>query len=671
MTDDFREIDEYRNKNLYSTYEEIDQRQVLELAGLLDRWASGETAPWHVIREATGIMGVIAYGCTDSLYDSSQVRPEVMRHDPVILENIGQIKQMIAGGEFDSWAVAQAIAEVVFVPDPEEDPGLGWEVYLDRRGRKSLRTRFLEGLERSKKECEPNKKDWQKTVDLLRPETEAEIKKSLAAAFAKATLRREEKALHEKHRQERGANASGGAGNTPMTDDEYYQKIEELNDRLYEIDAEEGEIPEFASPLDLPDQKICNGIYITPAGAALIEPYERGEYWEPSDSHLYGDSVARITTYQISFAPTKPEHLDALAKAVEDGLAVFKDIPYKYEIPDAYFTRTSKAAYQRPPYAGSAYVSKSDGKATVYAKLDLDDLWVLYYLLEPIIEPNKQIATAMNMARYAEERGAILDPDALDYLNAGHDIADKSGALQLVSPEEVLETAVRDAFVDYALNKIDEAQFIARVAVIGGHTLSGNMQDPQGRFVTQDLLPDNRGGNGTKALEPREILSSRVNELVKLVVGESTRPGETILEALMRTKARITDPLREHFRSQEKQDRIELRKAISTKLENDMKRLTEKGLEETLKAADEKAAFIREEEKEESTQLSRVTQLVVQESQVETQMDGLYADGRYRTKTKGSLLVRKELPAALMPFIRDPGGMDHIRKLSEPVMRPQ
>jgi hypothetical protein len=142
-------------------------------------------------------------------------------------------------------------------------------------------------------------------------------------------------------------------------------------------------------------------------------------------------------------------------------------------------------------------------------------------------------------------------------------------------------------------------------------------------------------------------------------------------DALNRILLNISDKLQKKHRGAAKREQIALREAwdrqesvFAMRFENEGWQinhagdLDEEGCEVPFWAEIISDAFAghpwrSEEERDKARKgalTNKSTGLILASSQVEPALDGLHAGGRYRTRTKGSPLVRYELPTALEKF---------------------
>ncbi|NBX65455.1 MAG: hypothetical protein EBQ96_00445 [Proteobacteria bacterium] len=611
------------------------------------------------------------------------LRPEVF--DPqkrkAIKTHIAYIRTKLEKGKAGSWEAAEKIAEILLPPADEKD----W----DQRDAPILQIR--EDLKQSHEAAQKHKSDPQQTLDLFKPITEADIKGPLAIKFAKnRAYAAWYKAEVEKWKAEHGGKEPG-----PYDISEWG-----FSRAGYPGYPKEGEAVAFIPPIDYLDRKLVHGLEIAPSGTALIEVYEHDDAsWEVD---IYGSSVARITTYAITFEAKSDEDAKALQAVLKRALEVLGDQRHKYTAPD--YT-PSGDGYVRPQ--GTAqddsnyfdrirnYIKLDGCKVSPALRLDLDDLWLLYYLMEPVIEPNAQIAAAMNAARYAEERGAILAPHAVDFIDKGHNVADPLNSFKK-DEDDLLAAAARDALISRALNTIDDAQWTLRMATLAAHTLNGGIVDNHGAFPAFDrLIAEGKTGKSGALVTFDEALKDRTHALMQCVLGLPEGSTIPIPAALAAVLSKISSPLQERFRAEAKSDHIATDLAISRKMNSfaasggdmfsqitagfDAQEMAERisGLfagraaqtnSEASEARD--AAYPRDAEHNRigGPVATSGNSLVVASSAVETAIDGIHADGRYQTRTKGSPLVRHEMPETLKPFCPQPRNQPSQRLLTSLVI---
>jgi hypothetical protein len=405
-----------------------------------------------------------------------------------------------------------------------------------------------------------------------------------------------------------------------------------------------------------PLPKLTNEIHIDPSGTAMIKPYPKDRYDEPHEEQIYGTTTARITTYSVSFTPKDPSRIYELAGYVKWGLKKIPDIEPAFDVPFDY----DSEPYKRPSaetdhHFGKIYrnthIQIKDDKVHVVARLDLDDVWNLYYLLEDVIEPSEQIAAAMNAARYAEERGVLMQKDGMDgpYSSDNMSPENQMGSLDQENPEDYVPATMRHTLSLYALGEIGEEQLLQRLMVLADHTLTGRMVDPDGLLPSFNMLTDQSGDRGKSIVTYDDALKERTREILRIMTGASDA-DMPLFTALMERVAKISGPLRDKLRDMatEEYERIFGRGSLSSSASdwNDLLRKLQ-GFEEEL---DKKADASNEKEEEQG--LARQANIVLRDSEVGVTTDRTWRGTEYVSRSRESIWVRKELPSALAPFLR-------------------
>ena len=175
-------------------------------------------------------------------------------------------------------------------------------------------------------------------------------------------------------------------------------------------------------------------------------------------------------------------------------------------------------------------------------------------MIEPILESNAQIATAMDMARYAEERGVPLDPDALYLTNQEHDVADDAHILK--EDTNALPIALKDAFYDVAIGRINKEQFLNRLSVLADHSLQGDISDPKDLLPTYDELvmmieDQSSQGEGCQSRELttyEQAMTSRVYDFIRVLTGshdDEIELGLSLIQMINRYEPQLKEMERE------------------------------------------------------------------------------------------------------------------------------
>lgn len=666
--------------------------------------------------------------------DVDRVIQQVMlqrdRYASLAYQRIRAIRQKIETGDLDSWQAANDIIAALV----RANAGGKARTFSDKD--KTLIQLLSERIHKTIPRSETPSSNPERTLEAFKPEREADIKADLSSQWLVWRI----KELNIRIQDDYDGwlvNAGKQEKNSFYGERIDRAKPEDVKAFAHEVygcdleayknqHIETFKIPDTGHlPLEFSDRVLCDGITVNPDGTGLICPL--ADVGEGDMPDVDGRSVARITTYSLAFKAKSEGDVVALKNLLKQAFHFVGHTQYRYE------TLNLNGAYARPrPHdhdpdsrfdryeASRAYVSfEVDGLwVSTNTRLDLDDVYKLYYVLEPAIEPNAQIAAAMNAARYAEERGAILNPDpAAFYRTRAHEVADPIGVLSH-NVFETLPLAMRDIIIDLSLRKLDDANLAARLAALSQHTLSGAVRDPLGRFPSfQELLGHTQSASASKnAVMPsyQEAFDNRVYELVCTITGVAIKEAKRspslafkkavsavgpMIRDIFRDKARMdSDSVISAFRAEEKRLREEmndnsLQKAHARMMagltedeKNDacyaaqsaeerkfeyLEYMTDilAGRTPDLMLSDEQKEALKEANKTRLVPLSNI--VAGSQSAVETAIDAVHheqmwtygigyhddptvegANPRfYVTRTKGSPLVRKELPKALEPFV--------------------
>jgi hypothetical protein len=442
-------------------------------------------------------------------------------------------------------------------------------------------------------------------------------------------------------------------------------------------------LKDFLPERKIDQKKLCKHIDIDASGSGLIVPYPEDN--EPISGNL--PRMARVTTYSISFTPESPEKTQELLERVQQAVNRIADIPPKFESSEKHgegsFGYGVDGSYKRPMLSNSysnrgnlenTYVSEKDGKIVINSRLDLDDVYNLYYLLEDVIQPSEQIAGAMNKARYAEERGTILRaiyaPQAHEWETTPvADAAAEIGALDDVEKEKQVEHSIESAALLYAAGQIDDEEFLQQITILAERIASGKVADPYGALPSFQalLITDGSDGenSGKKQLSAYAAhVKKTANDILVLKFGHEFDDNKTLLElASFRTKygsvaRKMLEQMQErasddcHWSSEEwrknNEDRPQSLEEVWEKI-NKMLAETERA-EKLSDAMAAKAAQDPELAKRALTVISH-SNLDSYRTDIETCVDRTFQETEYTTRTKDSIAVRYELPKALKKFI--------------------
>lgn len=437
-----------------------------------------------------------------------------------------------------------------------------------------------------------------------------------------------------------------------QTEDEAKEPLSGIFQRIAKAKSRKGHIPV---------SKLTDQIIIVASGSGMIKPFPRHEYDDTTEEHLYGTTTARITTYSVSFVPKDPGQRDKLVRYVSRALERIANIEPAFEIPfDYHSTPYERPTRERYSFRGRKYKNTdvqitNEGHVQPVTRLDLDDLWHLYYLLEDIIEPSEQIAAAMNAARYAEERGVLMQMSGLDteYSNTNMRPESQMGSLDNENPADYVAAMMRDTLSLYALDEINEEQLLQRVLVLSDHTLTGAMVDPHGLLPTFNRLTDQSNQAGA-IITYDAALKERARDIMMIMTGTQDK-DRPLFPALIKKIAEISSPLRDQLRAVAK----ERHERFFNEVDFGTRSLRTKGsnrFEDIKEFMKQEKAFwdeLDKKDKSENTQaLAARANIALCQSEVGATTDRSWRGTNYVSRSRNSLWVRKEIPSALKPFLR-------------------
>ena len=584
---------------------------------------------------------------------------------------LADIEQRLMDCEINSWGAAIAMAEILYAPLPNEDKD------FSDLSKQENSIRDFERLATQNQKYWKDRDDRHHKVNIreaMKPEPEDSIKKTADACLS--AMKNCEHGFENFMSINKGQNGLYDSALSSI-DEKIGEMHQDVQDRLFPggYDNVWGEWE---------DNPLCNEMHIGPSGTGLI----RIDVLSDGTHDFYGVKVARITTYSVSMKVVDPDKVNEASSKIEIALEALRTYNPTHDF-------SGGGGYGEDYETPRPFIKEDDGLITITDRFSLDDLWVFYYMIEPILESNTQVATAMDMARYSEERGAPLDPDAVYLTNHEHDVSDSARVLK--DDTNALPIALKDTFYDVAIGRINKEQFLNRLSILADHSLQGDISDPKGLLTTYDQIMIEDQSSEETAGQSRELttyeqaMTSRVYDFIRVLTGnhdDEIELGLSLIQMINRYEPKLKE--------MERQRQIEKEQRDNEKIDDQQKRWDEKrkyGEDTTSRSiflsGDDKfddishlsEAFDKlrgyqkrgmetlqdEDSKDYEATTDLVTepptQLVIRNSNVETCVDEMHYLGQtggdydephrhhyYRSKTKGSMYPRKELPTKLKPF---------------------
>ena len=675
-------------KRSMMSFDEIDDEQAKYIQILISSWRKTMLYPGNVI----SFLEEVSRGSITE-FDTKRIDPdeqgfwhslkgseEGYREGILAPETQGDVHNALSDVEsrlveceIDSWGAMIAIAEIVYAHVPPKDKD-----YWDLTDQEKSINDFYLRIQKDKKYWKD--REDRRNVDILdemKPDKEEDIRNHARECLA---AMKDGSSSSFENFMSGAKNVSDlydyDVGGLPSLD----EKISDLDEKVQETLFPGGREAIWGDWAKL--GPLCNEMHIAPSGAGLISI----DVCNDGVHDFYGVKVARISTYSVSLKVADWNKMTQVARIVEIALGAI-----------AHFSPTREFAgggvgnedYTSP----GPYVKEDDDMIMIEERMSLDDLWVFYYMIEPILASNKQISTAMNMARYAEERGAPLDPDAVYISTQQHDVAHNVHTLK--DDEHALPLALKNAFYDVTIGRINQGQFLSRLGVLSDHSLQGTILDSKQLLPTYEQImiadksSDVAGGQSRELTNYEQAMKNRIYDFIRVLTGNYD--DKTPLALSLTQTINRYGPI---FKQQELEKEIALAKSNDQKVKAQRRRDEDEytsgatafnamiGEDDIFDGGDLSNAFdelrgykkrgrstVNDKnghgESEETTDLVSESpgQLALRDSDVEAcldemhylgqvsdQFDDAYQQCYYRSKTKGSMYPRKELPTKLKPF---------------------
>jgi hypothetical protein len=545
-----------------------------------------------------------------------------------IKAGIAAFADHLSGEDMSAYAMARSIVETICIVSPPEERANNFFTHTSA-------DRLIYGLDEKEKE---EKKTVTKLTGSLDPEPESVIRQRLKP-FIKIMRRKITKSERGHRPIAEMQIAASGSGTI----------------KSYQVN------PDFLS-LELRESIVSAWAYNG------FNPYEETDHKE----YIYGSTIARISTFTVAFKPVDPTKAEALRDEVRKAIALLAHVRPAFGIPTdhesgAYkrpYAQTVYGKYSNGPWAANEIANQhvfiSDGLIKVEAHLDLDDVFNLYYLLENRMVACAQTAQALNNARYVEARSAPMRKFDMDtsYDTTGVDAMSQLGDLNYTPRDELLTRSLESALSLYATKQVDEEQFLREIVGLADHTLSGRLADAYGAFPSHRLLT--KLGGESLPVTYEDALRLRAKEFLSLLGGtESETPGVVGTAIIMRAakirenvirdlQQREYDHLKDVFN-----DKVRGFSADKNFLEDFAREQADQAAALNLSDAIAERAkrYPDSSEAAKKHAVASRANIVIRDSDVEPCLDRVYEDTIYTSRMTGSPWVRKEMPAALKPFL--------------------
>jgi hypothetical protein len=611
-------------RDKYLSWQEIDTRQLAELRSLMDRWKQGLSV-WEVMWEFGRIMDVWAFSSFRSVLKTGSdemaelephIRPSFLEA-PLSEQTIHSIESLCQHMEdrpdLNSFDFAEIIARAVLLefegpPEPRipTNPTL-WNLLTEPPESDIPLDSLLRDLERLRL---IKTRETEKIVGSLRPKSEAEFAEPLDPYIQRMRKGWEYEGYPQLIKA-MTVDASGSGDIKPFrfnpdhlppecqstkeadpfdpyaTDDPedsgWQEDIYGTTIALvttYSIRFEPcsaDQLEDLAAKVELAVKLIG----IIPPTFGIPADYESRPYKRPFFPAHNPNDIEEPERKKIagpvrddSETPLTPEQNDALIQALLECANGLENNP------ETYYTGKAKSwGYGTPRDVRSAsFISSGrflpthcevgikDGKVEIYTRLDLDDTFRLYYLLEHLMVPSIETARALNAARFMEARSAPQQKNEPESRYSTDNIPahEQVGHLAEKRPDEILPTILQAAKDLYDGKIISEEGLLEQVIAAATHTVLGTIADPSGAFTPHDkLLTDGRyAGKDGLPITLQQAVEIRTRQFLRIIAGLDPDSPEPLANALFQASVGRSESVRNQWRLAARNREIEIREMV-------------------------------------------------------------------------------------------------------------
>jgi hypothetical protein len=388
--------------------------------------------------------------------------------------------------------------------------------------------------------------------------------------------------------------------------------------------------------------------------------FETEEFFPLHQFHkewCYPSPIVFVTTYDVRFFPTKPDAETKLRDLIEKAIGILEEIPQRFGNPVG--TVSTADAYQRPKW-----VLHQDGGIMIEDRIDLDDLYNLYYLLEDVIVPSAHIARTLNGARLVEARSTIKTFDQLGY-GTSYSLENSPKIEQLcVVPENhqaPLEQSLKSIFTLYTIGRIDESGLVQQAMSLADMTLQGLITNQSQTLLTYEGIRAQADAAGTEIAPYDKALTDLTTAFVKAMCGVAPNvPVTSVGNLVFQTAANQRADIVSNLQGADKDDwdqrdaRFDALVARTDKKSLEMNDLIAEHNKD-LAISDALSGYNPDHYQQEGNKYDRAVvipnRLVVRDPEIETCISTTFDGTPYTSRMSGHPFPRLELPKRLEPFL--------------------
>lgn len=654
----------------YMRPDEIDARNAPRLLKILDDWEAGKYASlWHILHDVYEIMFIVNplhyqnLAGEWALEKIAQEQKDFIPYiKPVFLENPNSSEVRLALKEFKrhldntdgsltSFAIAALIFDSVSVDgdggkNPEGFSKLSpaiqrnfgtWATWAKRQPNP------FHGVIATLKIQEHHFKNPPKEVDLFHydgPEPESAFRKRLETYIDELRAWRLEQGITGLIIGNITADASGSAAFRPHVFNYNFMRDCPEKDALFESEAE--------NPSDFLEDRFFD---------FRVKEFNPDHSFHKEDIYPY--PVVYVTTYAITFFPQHGDDIEQLKALLKKAFEILgMEVEQRFGNPIRYSSATK---YECP---NPSWISAKDGSFAIKERVDLDDLYNLYYLLEDVIVPSATIARTMNAATLLEARSPIKTYDVLSYSDEysveNSSQIDQIGMITKYGPSP-LEQGLKDLFELYALENVDEKGLVQQTMNLADMALMGQITNQSKTLLSYDGMKEIAESKG-HAIVPYDIAITDLTKVfMKAMAGIAPNVpiesiGNMIFQAVAGQRDTIVAKLQEHDKKD--WDRIwdhvgNQGRGVNLEDASDILARFEKALtiSDALSGYNPNFYKGKKDERAKAIAPSSAYRLVIRDPDIEPCIARNFDGTPYTSRMSGDPFPRLELPERLQSFL--------------------
>ncbi len=374
--------------------------------------------------------------------------------------------------------------------------------------------------------------------------------------------------------------------------------------------------------------------------------------------YIYPSPIIFVTTYDVRFFPTKPEDISLLKDVIQKAIEILGSIPQRFGNPVG--TVSTADAYERP-----RWLQYHDGGIMIEDRIDLDDLYNLYYLLEDVIVPSAAIAQTLNAACLVEARSTIKTFDQLGY-GTDYSVQNSPKVEQLcVVPEykrAPLEESLKSIFTLYTIGRLDESGLVQQAMSLADMALQGQITNQSKTLLTYEGIMAKADEAGQDVVPYSEALTDLTSVFVKAMCGVAPHvPVTSIGNLVFQTSAKQRSDIVSALQCADKNDLdVHERKfhALISKAGDPLKRMDERMAkhDKALTISDALSGYNPNYYQEDGNKFDRAVvipnRLVIRDPEIEPCISTTFDGTPYTSRMSGHPFPRIELPIRLARFLK-------------------